>query len=51
METATVIVLPGELLGDHVVVMVVAPAGAAQSNGVMIFEMSVALQTTVAVDP
>jgi hypothetical protein len=44
MPTLIVTLLPGVLLGDHVVFTVVCPEGAPHSNGVTIFEMSVDVQ-------
>ena len=44
IATLMLTVLPGVLLGDHVVVTVAPPAGAPQSNGLTILEMSVAVQ-------
>ncbi len=44
MPMLIVTVLPGVLFGDQVVVTVVWPEGAPHSNGVMMFEMSVAVQ-------
>ena len=42
-EILMVIVLPGVLLGDHVVEIVVPPEGAPHKRGVMRLEMSVAV--------